>query len=313
MKEIARLYALAEELIRRPRHRTAEVALVIDPKSAYGLTDGEGMAVAQRLISDVTTELHYTGAPFDTIFLSQLAPATYPPPFTEGGPRVPAKLPPYKLLIFLNTLVLNDRQIAEIQQMQRGSGPAMLWLWLPGLLGPDGMGVERASRLTGFDLELISARLPCRVEISDSPVFASLRAENGRHVVLGDGFSFGPVLAVRDGQRIGFAPGTQKCLLATRANGRQTFLATPYASRQLLAAILENAGVHRYDASFDDVVRGDSSLLVVHTKQGGPREIKLPTSGRLYDALTGEPIGRGKQISVTLPPSTTAIWKITSD
>ncbi len=60
MKEIARLYALDEELIRQPRHRTAEVAVVCDPASFYGLNDGEGMSTAYRLINSFVTELYYT-------------------------------------------------------------------------------------------------------------------------------------------------------------------------------------------------------------------------------------------------------------
>ena len=67
MKEIARLYAWWKKLIRQPRRRTAEVAVVCDPVSAYGLTDGEGMATAHHLINDFTTELYCTGAPFDMV------------------------------------------------------------------------------------------------------------------------------------------------------------------------------------------------------------------------------------------------------
>ena len=91
MREIGRLYALADELIRQPRRRTAEVALVCDPASAYALTDGEGMATAYRLINDFTTELYHTGTPFDTIFLSQLLRKQSSPRLQAGeGPGVRA-------------------------------------------------------------------------------------------------------------------------------------------------------------------------------------------------------------------------------
>ena len=69
MKEIRCLYVLAQELIRQPR-RLAEVALVLDPASAYGLTDSDGMWTAYHLINGLTTELYYTGAPFDIIYRS---------------------------------------------------------------------------------------------------------------------------------------------------------------------------------------------------------------------------------------------------
>ena len=300
MKELARLYALAQELIGQPRRRTAEVAVVCDLASAYGLTDGEGMSTAYRLIGKVVTELYYTGAPFDTIYLSQL-------------PK--AGLSRYKLLIFLNTLTLDDAQVAQLARLRQPGGPTTLWLWLPGLLGPQGIRVEQASRVTGFDLELIRTRLPGRIEIAaaNSPLAAAVSAQSNGRRAFGDNQPFGPALAARDGERIGFAEGTRHCLLASKAEGRQIFLGAPFATRQLLAAIMGAAGVHRYDTNMDDVVRGDSLLLVVHSKDGGLREIVLPRPAVLSDALSGKSIGKGKRISVKLPPSTTAIWRVKYD
>jgi hypothetical protein len=316
MKEISRLYALAQELIRQPRQRTAEVALVCDPGSAYGLSDGEGMSTAYHLINDFATELYHTGAPFDTIYLSQLLkmPSQNSPlPQAGEGPGVRAELSRYKLLIFLNTLIVDDGQVAQIRQLQQASGPAMLWLWLPGLVSGGRLSAEHASRLTGFDLELLRTHLPGRMEITDGPLAAALRTGSGQRFIIDNGAPFGPALAARDGERMGFAQGTRHCLLASKAGGRQTFLGVPFAPRQLLAAILEAAGVHRYNSNLEDVVRGDSLLLVVHTKDGGPRNIMLPHPAKLCDALSGEMIGQGQHISVKLPPSTTAIWKLTRD
>ncbi len=83
--------------------------------------------------------------------------------------------------------------------------------------------------------------------------------------------------------------------------------------RLLDMGYIEAAGVHRYNRNLEDVVRGDSLLLVVHTKQGGPRDIMLPHPAKLCEALSGEMIGQGQHLSVKLPPSTTAIWKLTRD
>jgi hypothetical protein len=175
--------------------------------------------------------------------------------------------------------------------------------------------VEQASRVTGFDLELIRTRLPGRIEIAaaNSPLAAAVSAQSNGRRAFGDNQPFGPALAARDGERIGFAEGTRHCLLASKAEGRQIFLGAPFATRQLLAAIMGAAGVHRYDTNMDDVVRGDSLLLVVHSKDGGLREIVLPRPAVLSDALSGKSIGKGKRISVKLPPSTTAIWRVKYD
>jgi len=466
MSEIAKLQKLAAEALTRPRHRTAQVGVVCDLKSGYCLTDAEGMDTARRLIENVTTELYHTGAPFDVLFLSQL-------PGTD--------LSRYKLLIFLNTFVMSDAQVGYLARLREKGRHVFLWLWLPGLVGPNGISAERASRATGFNLDLLRRRVPGKVRITtkDSPLAASLPKEqfselipsrslplpgaadpsnwynprdeqfmrrwfreseitkeddaivwifdtdygwNDIHVLtpiercdglslelrpqgkwsslrfklviidrngaefvtpqssfvgddwttkqyaiaafsnarwskqkpvrpawplrgiklvlngtaragklrigvrrfarlfgetkvveraaFGDGIPFGPVLAVKDGHMLGVADGTEHCIFAAKDDDGNVFLGAPFAPRELLAALIERAGVHRYDANPGDVVRADSWLLVVHTKSGGQREILLPSPWRVFDAFTNEMVGSGRRVSVTLPPTSTTIWKL---
>lgn len=464
MAEIARLQSLAERAIQRPRHSTTETALVCDLKSAYALTDTEGMDTAYRLIENVTTELHHTGAPFDILFLSQLPQAD---------------LRRYKLLIFLNTFALTSPPAHLLQRLREEGEHSILWFWAPGLLGDEGIDVEQASRVTGFDLHLLAGRLPGCIQVtaSDSPLVAGLpkrrvvellpersapvpdhsnpdhwynprdeltmekwfpvykveRAAEGVvwvfhteyrwndvHVLVpieecdglgidlrpqgkwqrlrfklvlidrdgaqfvstesafssgdwttmqytiaeldnapwsklrparpawpargiklvlngtrgagelrigvrrlerimgkvverqeaefGDGLPYGPVLLARDGRALGVAQGTKHVVFA--AKGRHVLLSAPFAPRQMLAAIMDKARVHRYVRAHDDVVRADSWLMAIHTKAGGHREILLPQLATVCDAVTGRAIGTGNRVSVKLPPSSTAIWTI---
>ena len=119
-------------------------ALVCDLESAYCLTDTEGMTTAYGLIQNVTTELHHIGAPFDVVFLSQLEKAA-------------AR---YKMLVFLNTFHATDPQVALLETLRRAGRHAMLWLWTPGLVGPEGIDPVRASRVTGFKHGLVRTRMP---------------------------------------------------------------------------------------------------------------------------------------------------------
>jgi len=466
MAEIARLQSLAERAIQRPRHSTTEVALVCDLKSAYCLTDTEGMDTAYRLIESVTTELHHTGATFDVLFLSQL-------------PR--AALGRYRLLIFLNTFALTPPEAHLARSLQQESKHSILWLWAPGLLSDKGIDAEQASRVTGFDLHLLTERLPGCIQVTanDSPLVADLpkrrvvqlladrsspvpdynnldrwynprdaltmekwfpvyRVErtaegiawifsteyrwNDVHVLVlidkcdglgidlrprgkwprlrfklvlidrdgaqfvstesafssddwttlqyavigldnapwsklrpaqpawpargiklvlngtrgagevrigvrrlerimgraverqeaefGDGLPYGPALVVRDGQALGVAQGTEHVVLAAKAQGRHVLLSAPFAPRQVLAALMDEAGVHRYIKGHDEVVRADSWLMAIHTKGGGHRDVLLPQSATMSDAFTGHAVGSGNRVSVKLPPSSTAIWTI---
>jgi len=462
--EIKRLVDLAREAIGRPRRPTAEIALVIDPKSGYYLSDAEGTRTAHRLIENVATELHHTGAPFDLVFLSQLGRAD---------------LERYKLLVFLNTFAMDDSQAAALAQLREAGSHAMLWLWAPALLSPDGVDVAQAARVTGFDLELLRRRLLGRIRVTatDCPLTAAIpkqpvvsltparaveledtrRAANwfnprdqqtmnkwfrayevreedrgicwtfdtdyhwndiharvpidpcdglaislrprgrwdrlefrlvikdadgaefmtpkepfdgdawttrqyalqeftnadwskqkperpawpltgiklvfygtagaGRFDVgirqfarlfgetsqeerhlFGDNAPFGPVLVAKDGEPVGVADGTDLCLLAVKDHGRNVFLGAPFAPRELLAALAEAAGVHRYDTDPGDVVRADSRYLVIHTKHGGPRHIHLPHHADVTDAQTGDPVGTGTTFDTVLPPNSTSIW-----
>jgi hypothetical protein len=466
MAEVTRLQRLATEMLQRPRRAVAEVALVCDLQSAYLLSDGEGMQTAARLLENVGTELYHSGAPLDVLFLEQLA-------HTD--------LSRYKLLVFLNTLAMGDAAAAQAARLRAAGQHTILWLWLPGLIGPRGVDVARASRVTGFELELLRRRVPGRLELlaSGSPLTAAIPAEDvfrlhetrcvpladvnrpdawlnprsaafmqryfrqhalapdgagirwtldtdyrwsdihlrgpietcdglaielkpDRHwgqlrfqlslvdrqgaefitgeegfdddrparrlfpiagltnapwsklkparpawpaqalkLILsgtahvgpvrldirqvarvwgqvekfqrrtcGDGIPFGPALAARSGQALGVVPRTHDCLLAASPDGRNVLCSMPSVPRELLGALLDRAGVHRYLRNPADVVRADSQLLVVHTRDGGQREIRLPRSVRLRDALSGQLVGQGTCIPLTLPPASTSIWKI---
>jgi hypothetical protein len=136
------------------------------------------------------------------------------------------------------------------------------------------------------------------------------RVETVPRRTLGDGIAFGPALAARSGQTIGVVGPANDCLLAASPDGRNVLFGMPCASRELLRTIVDRAGVHRYLCDGDDVVRADSQLLVVHTREGGPREIRLPRPARLRDAITGQPVGEGDRIRLALPPDSTSIWKM---
>ena len=299
MKEIGRLYALAQELIRQPRRRTAEVALVLDPASAYGLT--RQRRNVDRLSLDQWLDDRIVSTPAHRSTHLPLPIAAKSPSQAERGAGM-AELTRYKLLIFLNTLLVDDQQAGQSARLQKASGPAMLWVWLPGLLGPGGISVEQASRLTGFDLELLRTRLPGRVEITAGPLAAALRTGRRWAFCLQHVQELvGPVLAARDGQRDGLRPGHAALPLGVeRPAGRQMFLGVPFAPRQLLADILAASGVHRYDTNFEDVVRGDSRLLVVHTKTR--RSSRYPSAPPGQSFATPLPASRSAK-ATTYPSS----------
>ena len=98
-------------------------------------------------------------------------------------------------------------------------------------------------------------------------------------------------------------------LLASRGEpGRRQVLSTlPFIPRQILAALLDDAGVQRYTTSPEIIVRADSGLIALHSKDGGRCDLRLPRPATLSDALTGTPIGQGERVSLDLPPTSTTL------
>jgi len=186
MTEAANLQKLATRALSTPRQPAAEIALVCDLESGYYLSDGDGMNITHRMVEEVGTEMYHLGAPFDALLVSQLAEAD---------------LSRYRMLVFLNVFHMTERQAAQIEELRQAGKHAMvfLWapgerqaaqieelrqagkhamvfLWAPGLCNTDGVSVERVSRLTGLDLELLDRWLPAVVEVTalDDPLTRDL-------------------------------------------------------------------------------------------------------------------------------------------
>ena len=126
-----------------------------------------------------------------------------------------------------------------------------------------------------------------------------------------------PVLTVDDEKAtaLGRDATTGKVLLACRGKAprRHVLSTVPYVPRELLVALMEEAGVCRTIDSPDVIVRADSNLVSLHTAVGGTHELRLPRSASVRDALTGEVLGRGRRVSLDLPASSTTLLTLEAD
>ncbi len=141
--EVGALVRLAERRMKRPRESVAQVAVVCDLPSMYLLAEGKAIDTHYELLKALTTELYRTGAPFDSLLLSQL-PA--------------ADLDRYRLLIFVDTLTVTPEMRALIRQQTRDR--AVLWLWAPGISDGQGFGPKLVEHLTGFRVALRGSGVP---------------------------------------------------------------------------------------------------------------------------------------------------------
>lgn len=152
------LYTLAERRLSRPRQPVAQVAVICDPPSMYLLPDAEAMRTHYELLEGLTTELYRTGTPFDSLLLAQL-------------PQADMKR--YRLLIFLDTLIVDPATRARIKEYARDH--AVLWLWAPGISDGARLSPDLVQDLTGFRVALRGSGVPVAgVIAADDPLLAHL-------------------------------------------------------------------------------------------------------------------------------------------
>lgn len=128
--------------------------------------------------------------------------------------------------------------------------------------------------------------------------------------------AFAPALVPgrEDARVLGRIAGTElPGIVATGAGrGLTVYSAAPFMPREVLAAILREAGVHRYLGESADVLRADERFIALHTAGGGQRTLRLPRAATVIDALTGQTLGSGQMLEIDTEPDSTLLMELTN-
>ena len=167
-------------------------------------------------------------------------------------------------------------------------------------------------QLTGFEL------VPCSgVKALATPTEAGMRL--GLRQPFGPGQPVRPLFSaggVPSGHILASYPDGRAAVAIRRdRDGARIFVGVPGLTSELLRAAAREAGVHLFTETDCNVYARDS-FLVLHASQDGPILIALPakpgqagreTSWRIRDALTGEQVGQGPKLRLTLKRGDTRI------
>ena len=175
------------------------------------------------------------------------------------------------------------------------------------------IGVESASRLTGFDFKIINANYPRRVMLSkfDHPVTRGMRPDT----VFGSPLSYGPLLFPSDGTRLGLALTKQGRMLsglaAKEMNGwRSVFTTAVPLPAELWRNLAAWAGAHVWTDD-NDVLVASATVVALHSLQSGPKVIRLPGPRRVHDLVTGEVLAdRTDRIDFILNAPETRVFRL---
>jgi hypothetical protein len=279
MDEVGRLRELLATYVDRPYASGADVLLVHDTDVFYHVGSGKrATALGHWANNWLPVGLFRSGAVFDPIHVADLD-------------RV--DLRPYRTVVFVNTFVLTPDQRRTVAERVAADGRHLVWIYAPGY--GDGRRLDPAlvARATGVRVRPVEPAGPSRMEttrLADTVLTTAVWNDTIR-----------PLFAVDDAEAeaLGHYAGTPHVAVARKALPRSTawFVGLPPADERFWRALLGRTGSHLYTGP-GAVVYAGMGTVVVHTKEGGRRTVRLrngraieldlaPNSTILLDADTG--------------------------
>jgi beta-galactosidase len=287
--EMKRLEAIDIPLLDPPQPFRPEVALVNDAKSMCRVATG-GQLVTRPLIYDCRGPAARMGAPFGQYLLDDVLAG-----------RVDAKL-----YVFLNawTLTADERKLLR----KRLRGKTAIWCYAPGYHNGDAASFAAMRELTGHVLTPFAKPLLPRATATEAGKTAGLEAED-----FGGDRAIRPVFHAPEAPEskvlARYASGEAAVAWTKDNRGTSIFCGVPKLTAGLLRFAAKRAGVHLFTED-GCVLYANGPFIVLHGT--GPDEIRLNTGSRrpLVDALTGEKLGRGPQVTIPLGFGKTRILRI---
>jgi hypothetical protein len=180
--------------------------------------------------------------------------------------------------------------VGELKSNER----TLMFFFAPGYLndcdGKRGFSVDSASDLVGMRLEAEAEDVP--LTIWCDPERVSLLKENKdvRYGWLHMDSGINPT-AMRvvdlDSEALGFLhSGAVGFAEKRHSNWTSVFSTAPCLPPEILRAILKRTGVHVYSED-GDVVYANKSMVTIVASSNGRKTIKMPSFGKLVDALDG--------------------------
>ena len=142
-------------------------------------------------------------------------------------------------------------------------------------------------------------------------------AHSRRVAVIGDdSIREGPVFAVIDPEATILADlthgGRRYGVLAERhfRDWNSVVLSLPFIPREFLSGLLQRAGVHQFLEGASDVLLGNRSLLLIHSREGGKKRVSAHGETALFDLMTEQtlPVANGS-ITVEMMPASTRLFR----
>ena len=253
MDTIARLKAFADEWLHESYESNAEILAVYDTESIYYMpsTKERPCPITEHLINESTLALYYTGKLFDQIHLKDLN-------------RV--NLDQYRVVLFMNTFVLNEEQRTFIRDSVGANNRHLIWTYAPGISNDHQWDLNLAASLTGINLKASpmvgNPKLTFDNAFTDV-TYLQMKDTLTPLIVVDDSQALAH--GYFDNQEVGFARKdfpTYASWYSSLPITNDTIFRAIFAEAGCLSSIENNA-----------IVYGSSDWRVIHKNDGGAEEV----------------------------------------
>jgi len=256
MKEIRSLRQLFDARMQEEYRSEADVLFVYDTQSIYHTASLlKSDPVTGVLIDYNTLNAFKSGVVFDPVHIDDLE-------------RI--DLTPYRVVVFGNTFLLNDRQRRFIKDAVAKDDRTLVWFFAPGYSDGSSLNARHVSEVTGITLKSASVPASPSIELQFGGDSTAAYRISETPVA--------PLFAVHDAQAETFGrfTGSEEVAVARKrlAGSTSWFVGLPNKGIEPMRQILRRSGAHVY-CSKGEIVYAGCGILAVHTREGGQHAVTL--------------------------------------
>ncbi len=282
---------IAQKALAERKPFAPQIGVFVDPESFYWMRPT--MANSALDLYQVAT-MPQSGAPWDFCLLDDIG------------------VPDYKLYVFLNAFYVDPARREAIQAKLARNGATALFLYAPGVLGPEGFSLAGIEALTGIRIACDDreGRPQILLEAGD-PLAEGLVAQSP----FGDKqLTVAPLFYADDPEaRIaGRLVESQRPGLVVKkvAGWTSIYSAAMPLGPGLMRNIARAAGVHVWIET-DDALYTDGQYAGIHAATEGEKTLHLPGQFDVVDALTGKRLAASaRQVSLPMRRAQTVLLKL---
>ena len=277
--QMKQLGAIDEAMLAKPTPFHPEVAAVVDEVAMERVAAGS-QNIIRACAYEARQKLGRMGAPYGQYLLDDVLAG-----------KVKAKL-----YLMMNTWSLSAAQRVKLLEVTKGS--VCVWCYAPGWFDGEQTSLEAMQQLTGFKLEPqhdVNAWATPSSDALTQPVGVQQVAR--------------PLFAVADAKPDEVLAKYGNGSAAVALRGNSLFVGAPGVTSELLRLAARKAGVHLF-AETDCNVYANGPFMALHAAEDGPVSIDTGHSQPVVDLLSGETLGNGPKLTLSLRRGETRVLRI---